>query len=288
MPEIERSGANPLQKYFRQPKIYIKLPSGGQFYPEGALELTENGELPVYAMTARDELSFKTPDALLNGQSTVDVIQSCIPNIKNAWAMPTVDIDTVLVAIRIATYGEKLDLTTRVPNTQGLERSFGLDLRMVLDKFAAVEFNDTITIDEFTIKLRPQTYKEFTRVATKTFEEQRIAQVIQEDDMDEQKKLEIFNTAFERLTAITIDMVIDGVVSVQVGDDLVTDRNHIVQFIQNADKKFYAGVVENMETQKNKFSLKPIEIESTEEEIAAGAPKKWDMPVTFDQSNFFA
>jgi len=37
MPEIERSGANPLQKYFRQPKIYIKLPSGGQFYPEGAL-----------------------------------------------------------------------------------------------------------------------------------------------------------------------------------------------------------------------------------------------------------
>ena len=31
-----------------------------------------------------DEITFKTPDALLNGQATVDVIQSCIPNIKDA------------------------------------------------------------------------------------------------------------------------------------------------------------------------------------------------------------
>jgi len=288
MPEIERSGANPLQKYFRQPKIYISLPSGGQYYPDGAIEMTENKEFPVYAMTARDELAFKTPDALLNGQSTVDVIQSCIPNIKNAWSMPTVDVDAVLVAIRIATYGEKLDLSTKIPNTAGLEKTFALDLRMVLDKFSSVEFNDTITIDEFTIKLRPQTYKEFTKVATKTFEEQRIATVISEDKMDEQQKLEVFNNAFQRLTAITIDMVTDGVVSVQVGEELVTDRNHIIQFIQNADKKFYAGVVANMEAQKEKFSLKPIVIDSTEEEIEAGAPKQWEMPVTFDQSNFFA
>ena len=288
MPEIERSGANPLQKYFRQPKIYISLPSGGQYYPDGALEMTESKELPVYAMTARDELAFKTPDALLNGQSTVDVIQSCVPNIKNAWSMPTVDVDAVLVAIRIATYGEKLDLSTKIPNTANLEKTFALDLRMVLDKFSSVEFNNTITIDEFTIKLRPQTYKEFTKVATKTFEEQRIATVVSEDDMDEQKKLEVFNNAFQKLTAITIDMVTDGVVSVQVGEELVTDRNHIIQFIQNADKKFYAGVVANMEAQKDKFSLKPIMIDSTEEEIEAGAPKQWEMPVTFDQSNFFA
>ena len=137
MPEIERSGANPLQKYFRQPKIYIKLPSNGKWYPNGSLEVTDNMEFPVYAMTARDELMFKTPDALLNGQSTVDVIQSCVPSIKNAWDVPTLDIDTLLVAIRIATYGEKLELTSKIPSTT-LERKFDLDLRVVLDKFQNV------------------------------------------------------------------------------------------------------------------------------------------------------
>ena len=83
--KMENKNTNPLQKYFRQPKIYIKLPSNGKWYPNGSLEVTDNMEFPVYAMTARDELMFKTPDALLNGQSTVDVIQSCVPSIKNAW-----------------------------------------------------------------------------------------------------------------------------------------------------------------------------------------------------------
>ena len=286
MPEIERSGANPLQKYFRQPKIYIKLPSNGRWYPNGSLEVTDNMEFPVYAMTARDELMFKTPDALLNGQSTVDVIQSCVPNIKNGWDIPTLDIDTLLVAIRIATYGEKLELTSKIPNTK-LERKFDLDLRVVLDKFQNVAFDDTLTIDELTLTVRPQTYREFTKVATKTFEEQRIASVIQEDDMTEEQKLEIFNQAFQRLTSITVDMVMQGIVSIQTGEDVVTDKLHIQQFIQNADKKFYSSVVESMESQKKNFTLEPITVDATEEEIKEGAPKQWEMPVSFDQSNFF-
>lgn len=286
MPEIERSGANPLQKYFRQPKIYIKLPSNGRWYPNGSLEVTDNMEFPVYAMTARDELMFKTPDALLNGQSTVDVIQSCVPNIKNGWDIPTLDIDTLLVAIRIATYGEKLELTSKIPNTK-LERKFDLDLRVVLDKFQNVAFDDTLTIDDLTLTVRPQTYREFTKVATKTFEEQRIASVIQEDDMTEEQKLEIFNQAFQRLTSITVDMVMQGIVSIQTGEDVVTDKLHIQQFIQNADKKFYSSVVESMESQKKKFTLEPITVDATEEEIKEGAPKQWEMPVSFDQSNFF-
>jgi hypothetical protein len=286
MPEIERSGANPLQKYFRQPKIYIKLPSNGKWYPNGSLEVTDNMEFPVYAMTARDELMFKTPDALLNGQSTVDVIQSCVPSIKNAWDVPTLDIDTLLVAIRIATYGEKLELTSKIPSTT-LERKFDLDLRVVLDKFQNVSFEDMITIDDLTLTVRPQTYREFTKVATKTFEEQRIASVIQEKDMSEEQKLEIFNQAFQRLTSITVDMVMQGIVSIQTGEDVVTDKLHIQQFIQNADKKFYASVVESMEDQKKKFTLEPITVDATDEEKEAGAPDKWEMPVAFDQSNFF-
>jgi len=28
---------NPLKQYFRRPAIYLKLPSGGNFYPDGAI-----------------------------------------------------------------------------------------------------------------------------------------------------------------------------------------------------------------------------------------------------------
>ena len=45
---------NPLSQFFRQPSIYIKLPSQGNYYPEGAIEMPQNGELPVLPMTAID------------------------------------------------------------------------------------------------------------------------------------------------------------------------------------------------------------------------------------------
>jgi peptide subunit release factor 1 (eRF1) len=82
-------------------------------------------------------------------------------------------------------------------------------------------------------------------------------------------------------------MVMQGIVSIQTGEDVVTDKLHIQQFIQNADKKFYSSVVESMESQKKKFTLEPITVDATEEEIKEGAPKQWEMPVSFDQSNFF-
>jgi hypothetical protein len=47
---------NPLANYFRQPKIFVALPSKGLFYPEGALDVSETGEYAVYAMTYKNEL----------------------------------------------------------------------------------------------------------------------------------------------------------------------------------------------------------------------------------------
>ena len=65
MPEITAPGANPLKKFYRQPKVYLDLPSRGKYYPDGGIEMTETGELPVFAMTAKDELAMKTLYRLL-------------------------------------------------------------------------------------------------------------------------------------------------------------------------------------------------------------------------------
>jgi hypothetical protein len=80
---------NPLNKYFRQPAIYVSLPSGTN-YPPHVVTPQQTGELGVMPMTAKDEIRFKTPDALMNGQGVVDVIQSCVPDIKDAWQIKMV------------------------------------------------------------------------------------------------------------------------------------------------------------------------------------------------------
>ena len=135
------SEQNPLKKYFRQPKVYITLPSKGRFYNPDSIDMPESQELPVFAMTARDELTMQTPDALLNGQATVDLIKSCMPNILDPWQMPSIDLDASLIAIRIATYGEEMDITTKEPGT-GEEKSFAVDLRQLLNKLVTVEYDN--------------------------------------------------------------------------------------------------------------------------------------------------
>ena len=283
---MENKNTNPLQKYFRQPKIYLSLPSNGKYYPTGSLEISENGEYPVFPMTARDEIMIKTPDALLNGQATASVITSCIPAIKDPFNMPSMDLDACLIAIRIATYGEMMEVSIKVPVT-GEDKDFDLDLRIMLDQFSNVDYNSAIQLDGMIVNLRPLTYGEFTETSRQTFDEQRIFNVINDSDMAEGDKLATFTESFKKLTDLTILTLEKSIASIEVGDDVVTDQAHIKEFIANTDKGLFESVTNHIEEQRSKFQVKPLVVDATPEEIEAGVPETYEVPVTFDQSSFF-
>ena len=279
---------NPLKKYFRQAKLHVALPSEYKFYPPGSIDVPETGELEVFSMTAKDELSFKTPDALLNGQATVDVIQSCIPAIKNAWLMPSIDIDAALVAIRMATYGEKLTMTTKVPVT-GDERDYEINLREVLDEFSNLTYENVVQANDLIIILRPLTYQEFTKNALKTFEEQRIFNLVNDEGVSDEDKLQAFTNSFTKLTSLTVDMIVQGIDKIILDEETeVTNRDHIAEFMKNADKDFFNKVMSHLNEQKDKYTIKPMQVSATQEDIEKGAPATFSIPITFDQSNFFA
>lgn len=287
MQEITAPGANPLKKYFRQPKLYINLPSKGKFYHQDSLDMPETGELPVFPMTAKDEMTMKTPDALLNGQATVDVIASCVPNIKDPWKMPSIDLDAVLIAIRIATYGDKMDIGAKVPNV-GTEKTFSADLNDILGDFAMGEFDSTFESNGLKVNIRPLTYQEFTKSSIKTFEEQRIFNLLNNNEVSEEEKLARFNESFQKLTTLTVETLTKGITSIEVEDQRVDNPQHILEFVENSEKKFFNDVLEHINKQREKFQVKPFVAQADEEEIAAGAPETYDIPITFDNSNFFA
>jgi hypothetical protein len=93
---------NPLKQYFRRPSMYFKLPSNGKYYEAGVVNIPENHELPVYPMTAIDEMTVRTPDGLFNGAAIVDLIKSCVPNVLNPWKLNSVDLDAVIIAVMAA------------------------------------------------------------------------------------------------------------------------------------------------------------------------------------------
>ena len=280
--------ANPLMNFMRQPKIYIRLPSEGRYWAPGSIEIPENGELPVYSMTAKDELAFKTPDALMNGQAVVDVIQSCVPSIKDAWKTPNIDLDLILIAIRIATYGEKMEVTHTVPNTdESVEHE--VNLQVLLDQMTNNEWEEAVEINgSMTAFIHPLTYKHLTLTSMKAFETQRLMEAINDENLPDEKKLEIFNTSFNKMTSITIDLIVDSIHSIQTSETIVKDKKFIREFLDNADKDVVGKIKGHIDQMKLKNGLQPIEIHSTEEQIKLGAPETYLVPIQFDNSNFFA
>ena len=283
---IGKNTNNPLQKYFRQPKLHVRLPSGGKYYPPGTLDLPESGEVAIYPLTAKDELLLKTPDSLMNGTATADVIKSCVPQIKNPWYMPSLDVDAIIIAIRIATYGPEMTLTVKVPNT-GDEKDFTVDLNNLVEPLMSAKYDAVIQLDKMKITLRPLMYSEFTKDAIRSFEEQRVYNLLNDDTVPAEEKMERFRAAFNRLTDLTVETVAKSIAQIEVDDQVVSEPKHILEFMQNTSKEFYTTILNHISEQRDKFAVKPFIANTTKEEQEKGAPETFEVPITFDQSNFF-
>jgi hypothetical protein len=271
---------NPLAGFYRQPKIYITLPSKGKFYPAGALDVSSNEQYPVYAMTAKDELMFKTPDALLSGQSTVDLIKSCIPSILDPWLMPSIDLDFALIAIRIATYGDKMEVGSNCPHCNA-ENSYDVDLTAWFGIFDNFVYRDTVNIDPLLIHIRPYSYKEITKTAIKTMEQQRIFQIINDDTISDEEKLDRFGKSFVKLTELTVDVIAECITKIDTPDGSETDKLMIKEFINNCSKDVFEGIATHVTSMKDQIEFKAQDVECSE------CKAHFNLPITMDQANFF-
>jgi hypothetical protein len=279
---------NPLTDFMRQPKIYVRLPSDGRFWPEGSIHIPENRQLPVYSMTAKDEITLKTPDALLNGQAVVDIIQSCFPNIKNAWVAPEIDIDMLLVALRIATYGEMMEISHIVPGTRE-QVSHQIDLRSILDQLSSADIgsNRIELTDDITCYVKPLTYADLAKASVKTFEAQRMTFLASDSELPEEEKVKIVNQSINTMAETNIDMLVNSIDYIETATDRVDDDEIIRNFLENSDREIYEKIQMHLTMMKNLTTIKPIEFASDPEHIELGAPATYTMPLAMDQSSFF-
>jgi hypothetical protein len=281
---------NPLAFYMRQPKIYIRLPSGGQYWPEGSLQLSETGEYPVYSMTAKDELLLKVPDALMNGQAVTDVIEHCIPNIKNAWHTPSIDLDIILIAIRLATYGEMMTVPVTFNNDVDLELEYQIDLRTVMDQLLnQITWDPIVSVgDDLTVFVKPINYKEITKTAIQSYETQKIIQMVNNEDLTEDQKIKLFQESFKKISDATIGSIANSISKIESSNGSTDNIKFITDFIDNIDKEIFNKIQEHLENLKDNNTIKPMKISVTDDLREKGVTGDTiEIPITFDPSTFF-
>jgi len=279
---MDQKPVNPLRAHFRQPAIYLKLPSGGQFWTNG-LDLPEVGEIPVYPMTARDEILLKTPDALLNGQGVVDVIESCCPHITNAWDMPSIDVDSVLIAIRIASYGNSMSIDTKCPHCE-TDNTFDFDLNGYLDSVQIPNYNQKIEHEKIKIKIKPQNYASLNETNKISYEQQRVLENIALDGSEDVNKVAEYKKHIARLVDLNAKLLVDNTEYIEIVNTgaIVDDPEFIQEFYFNCDADLCKELQSKIVEVNREGAIKPQTGE------CSNCAKTFDVTLTFDYASFFA
>jgi hypothetical protein len=300
------SETNPLTAFFRKSKLSLSLPSRGKWYPVGSLNLDQSGGLPVYAMTATDDIKIRTGDATMTGRNIYEVIQSCIPGITQPEFMPHIDLDSALLAIRIASYGSVFNFNISVPNTK-LTRTISLDANELLVSLQKVSSSENSTWDE-TVKISDETGQSLIAVVqpipiknlfqtSKSIFMQRRA-LTKNFDADENIKDDaIFTASMAELSNSAINLLASSIHSLKVLDkngstvtSLTTsnpqDAAQITQIIHQLDIEYFNAIRDHLDQQRKKYQFMTPMQTSTPKEVSAGAPETWSTELTFMGSDF--
>jgi hypothetical protein len=250
--------------------------------------MSETGEYPVYSMTAKDELMLKVPDALMNGQAVVEVIQNCMPNIKNAWNCPNIDMDLILIAIRLATYGEQM--TTPLKFGEDIEMEYKVDLRLVMDNLLNnISWDPVVAINpELTVFVKPINYKHMTEAALQSFETQKIMQLVNDDAISEDDKVALFKESFIKLSGATLGSIEHSIAKIESSQGSTDNPEFIKEFVNGVDKEIFDKIQRHLEKLRDQNTIKPIQVIVTDEMKEKGITGDTiEVPLTFDASTFF-
>jgi len=269
---------NPLRQYFRRPAVYLKLPSGGKEYQSSVLVLPDSGEFPVYPMTAIDEITARTPDALFNGVAVVDLIKSCVPDIKDPWGINSNDLDSILIAIRAASGSDAFELESECRECKE-KTSYNINLAGILSTLRPADYSQELAIRDLKIKFKPLTYKEMNEGALGQFDIQKTMSALlsapiqqnysfdpnnpqpAQDDPELVKQREkLIHDALEKTTHLTMELLANTVDYIKTPQALVSENEFILDFLKNCDRETYNAIREYNAKLKSETDLKPLDV----------------------------
>ena len=279
--------ANPLIAAYKKPALYVALPSKGRWY-DPKPKLSVDGELAVYAMSARDELITKTPDALFNGEATVALIESCCPDIPKPRQMPVNDLLVVLLAIRQASYGNELSIDIKCTNEECRHvNQMAVDGNILLSRVQDNKHETLIKLENgFGLELTPYTIEDRTRLQIQQVKQQAIVQqLINAEASGEEDLQEQFGKTFVEVAELSVELVARCISTVHLPDkdsDPITEYQDIYDWLKIITKKDYDQIRERVE------QLSENNIDTIMDAQCAECGKPFKTNIELDIAGFFA
>jgi hypothetical protein len=272
---------NPLKKYSQRPGTYITLPSGGRFY-EQLPKLTADSELEIRPMTASDEIKLKNPDGLMNSDSLFQVIEHVAPGIVDAKDIPTPDLDLIVIGMRIATYGELMNVGVRCTNCSHDEQ-FQINLTKVVAGATTIIAPEQVEVEGLQINIRPHTSESSTMISNYQVELVRAARAVAAASEANKEPLNAQVAAIiKRGSELLFDIASKHIVSIVTPEEeTVTDRAFVREWLVDLPAPEYQKIRDAV----NELSMERVSRDM--EYVCSECDTPGRMEVAFDPANFF-
>jgi hypothetical protein len=277
---------NPPSKFYRTATLSVKLPSRGSVYDDGVVELNDELEVDVLPMTAQDELILQNPDALLNGEAVTKVISSCVPDVKAPKKLLSCDIDVLMIAIRVASYGDDATMEPSCPKCNETN-SYTLNLDNLLNHAETLDQEYETVIDgSLTVFISPSKFENVMKQQKAIFHNTKLEQAIRDPDLSDEKRMKILSQVFDQMARLTFEQTLDAIKKVVFTSDdgeliEVTDKNHITEWLNNIDKQSVDTIQDKIAEVNSKGIEKTIPAKCVHCEYM------WEATIEFNPVNFF-
>lgn len=233
------------------PDISIELPTGGVFYDEGVFEEgTDIKDIPIGTLGILDENAFRDPVLLATGKAIKRLIQHVCPCILRPGELAEVDVEAILIATRLASYGPNLNLTHTCQNpeiksdAENPEEAFVcreknelvIDLQEFIMRYGALEnmeeFDLTLSIGQH-VRLRPTTYDMAIQLMMDLYKTSRkvqsLSQLEIEDTLFDENLMQSYIDVIDSTVNTNIDALLSSIYSVTSKSGVVYQERDMIE-----------------------------------------------------------
>lgn len=273
---------NPLSKYFRQPGIQLLLPTKGNYSRNKFKTTFSTNEVNIFPMTAADDIMINTPDMLLNGTAVEELIKSCCPDVGEPRYVCYPDIDAIIMAIRMVSFGNNYDISIKCPKCNHMNE-LSYNIRGLLDTMTYLPDEYYVRLnDDLVAYLRPHEYESFIKARIVTFEQSKILQNLEDNNPNEELRIKTFAESSRKISKTNLDMLSSCIIKIVTPDGEVSDLPSIQEFISSCETSFVRKIKDGV-AHLDKFGLSK-ELEAK----CKSCEHVWNFPIQFDPSDFFA
>lgn len=239
------------------PSLGVTLTTLGKFYDDDVFEEgTSYEDIEVGTLSIIDEYNMKDPFKLASGKAVFELLQRVVPSLRKPEALTNIDVELLLLASRIASYGTNYKLTVTCGNPElgeneeplcKHEETVMVDLQRFITNYAPMTNFDQYTLElgtGQTVHLCPLTYKDVSNLMKKSLQYVSTLKNLSVGDVDEDISEEEFmnnealvmavSKIMEETNELNFETVLSCVHAVETAKSkqLYTDKEIIARWME--------------------------------------------------------